>query len=77
MVMAPWPEARRPNGKPMLAMKVESKAAPGRTDSVAQPVGGQELRYRARPRRRGTYPGGSSASASALANSVGLKNETG
>jgi hypothetical protein len=41
------------------------------------PVSGQERWHRARPRRRGTYPGDSSASASALANSVGLKNETG
>jgi hypothetical protein len=30
-----WFDARRPNGKPVLAMKVESRAVPGGTDSVA------------------------------------------
>jgi len=77
MVMAPWPEARRPNGKQMLAMKVESRATPGRTDSVAR--AGQWSRTSA-PRATTAsrhLPRGSSASASALANSVGLKNETG
>ena len=40
-----------------------------------RPVSGREIRCRTRPQRRGTCPRGLSASACAMANSVGLKNE--
>lgn len=45
---------RRPNGR--CVMNVESVGVTGRTDSVAQPASGQNIRRGARPRRRCTYP---------------------
>ena len=76
--MAPWSKARRPNGKPMLAIK---GGIPGssRQDGFRCPHRSvvKDFGTARDHKHRGTYPGGLSASASAFANSVSLKNETG
>jgi hypothetical protein len=77
MVITPWFVARRPNGRPVLSMNLESLGS-NRRDGFRRPaghvvenVGTARDHHVAAPTQVG-----SSAGACARANSVGLKSET-